>query len=746
MREISDLSKALGLFQLNETVFSLEVYLSSFVETDIVPAPGQIDALDGLVRALATAARLTPTKQVEPRAGLVTVFVLGEKGGLTTELGTALGKIDSDVHFFTDVETLLGRLGQHPPKIIVADTKMLPEMPPLSGELIRLRSHMSLHIPLLFISHSSALQLRVDAIRAGGDGYFVSPLDADAIAAQIRDLVLPEEAERKRVVVVEDDPTQAAFAGSILGKAGIEVLLITEPTQVIDRLREFRPDLILMDIYMPEVNGIELTSVIRDYPEFVATPIVFLSGEQNAEKQLQALSVGGDDFIAKPIRPKHLLTVVENRIRRSRQLQAAGGRRTPKRDRVTGLFSRQHFLDQVARILDMDDSDAIAAILAIRPDDLDRLRARLGVGGTDNLVAEMGSAVEAGLGDREIAARIGEHDFGVLLLRPSPEAVTDAARHLVDRIDTRLFPAHPELTVSGGLCLVDDNVKDANGAVNRALAACRAAAQAGGNRVESYRPREPAASAPVESDAELAERVKSAICSDSFIIQYQPLLDLGTRGTETYEVVVRLENAHGDLVGGRDLLAAAAMAGAGVELDQWILDRAIDILKQRRESGRRTRIFVHQSANTAFDPDMLAWLTGRLRNKRVVGTGLVIEFNLTELSQNLKAAQGNIRALKNLDIDVSLSRFPEKEAAFKILRFLQAGYIKIAPRLLKADRTVISSVIRLAHEAEAKVIVSNIDDPRSIDLHWSSGADYLQGNFIQRPLETMDYDFSQVVM
>ena len=55
-------------------------------------------------------------------------------------------------------------------------------------------------------------------------------------------------------------------------------------------------------------------------------------------------------------------------------------------------------------------------------------------------------------------------------------------------------------------------------------------------------------------------------------------------------------------------------------------------------------------------------------------------------------------------------------------------------------------MIRQAHEASAKVIVSNVDDPRSIDLHWSSGADFLQGNFIQRPLENMDYDFSQVVI
>ena len=224
------------------------------------------------------------------------------------------------------------------------------------------------------------------------------------------------------------------------------------------------------------------------------------------------------------------------------------------------------------------------------------------------------------------------------------------------------------------------------------------------------------------------------------------MLDLQMRGSETYEVVLRIENSQGDLVGDRALFEAAEKADSCEELDHWILERAVNILKQRRDSGRRTRIFVHQSVNSGLNVDMPAWLLGRLRTKQMVGTGLVIDFRLPELSQDLKTAQQIIRSLREMDVEVSLSRFPEKEAAFKVLRYLQANYINITPRLLKADRHVISSVIRQAHDAAAKVIMSNVDDPRSIDLHWSSGADFLQGNFIQRPLENMDYDFSQVVI
>ncbi len=747
IREISEASREFALFQLNESVFSLEVYLSSFVGADMVPGATQLDAIAGLVRALKTAAQVTAAgalHEAQPPQG-AGVFLLGKRANLTAGLVDALRRVGCDVHEFADVAGLVQQLQSQPPRVVVADTALLPEMPPLSAELIRLHSHASIDIPLLFISDSTALQLRVDAIRAGGDGYFVAPLDSDAVAAQIREMARPAPQSHYRVLVVEDDPTQADFVGSILRKAGIEVLRVTEPVKVIDSLRTFRPDLILMDIYMPDVNGIELTTVIRDHQEFVAIPIVFLSGEQNADKQLDALSVGGDDFVAKPIHPKHLLGIVQTRIRRARQMSSATGR-PPKHDRVTGLFSRQHFLDRLSAQLDNEAAVVPAGILLVQPDRLDELEEQVGVGGIDHLMGELGTEIAGELRELDLAARLDETSIGVLVRRDTEEEIIQLAEDILNRVAEHAFGDELSTTVSIGLCFIDDRLEDANGIVNRARSACRDAAAHGGNRVHSHRPDGDSEEILALADDDLARRIKAALHEDGFIIQYQPLLDLQMRGSETYEIVVRLENARGDLIGDRPLLEAAQSAGVGVELDQWILERALNILKQRRDSGRRTRVFVHQSGLSALDSNMPAWLLGRLRAKQMVGTGLVMDFRLPDLSRDLKAAQHNISILRDMDVEVSLSRFPEKDAAFKVLRFLQAQYVNIAPRLLKADRQTISSVIRQAHEASAKVIVSNVDDPRSIDLHWSSGADFLQGNFIQRPLENMDYDFSQVVI
>ncbi|MBA1331124.1 hypothetical protein QQ73_08175, partial [Candidatus Endoriftia persephone str. Guaymas] len=131
-------------------------------------------------------------------------------------------------------------------------------------------------------------------------------------------------------------PERAGFSAHRL-EAGLEAL------------QTFKPDLILMDLYMPGASGTELTTVIREQPEYVDTPIVFLSGEQDLDKQLMALSFGGEDFLAKPIGPKHLISTVRNRIKRARAILRKSG--TPsRRDIATDLYSRSYLFERIAAL------------------------------------------------------------------------------------------------------------------------------------------------------------------------------------------------------------------------------------------------------------------------------------------------------------------------------------------------------------------------------------------------------------
>src|SRR5690606_15462488 len=101
----------------------------------------------------------------------------------------------------------------------------------------------------------------------------------------------------------------------------------------------FQPDLIILDMYMPECSGPELAKVIRHDDRYVSVPIIYLSAEDDLDKQLDAMSEGGEDFLTKPIKPRHLISTVRNRAARARDLKSR-----MVRDSLTGLYNHTHTL------------------------------------------------------------------------------------------------------------------------------------------------------------------------------------------------------------------------------------------------------------------------------------------------------------------------------------------------------------------------------------------------------------------
>jgi PleD family two-component response regulator len=97
---------------------------------------------------------------------------------------------------------------------------------------------------------------------------------------------------------------------------------------------DFRPDLVLLDLYMPQCSGLELAAVIRQQHAYVSIPLVFLSTETNINQHLHALQIGGDDFLTKPIATKQRVTSITARVQSARILRSF-----MVRDNLTGLYN-----------------------------------------------------------------------------------------------------------------------------------------------------------------------------------------------------------------------------------------------------------------------------------------------------------------------------------------------------------------------------------------------------------------------
>ena len=108
------------------------------------------------------------------------------------------------------------------------------------------------------------------------------------------------------ILVVDDDAMTSEVSATTLRRAGYSVTTASDARHAYEILEESSIDLLLLDVQMPGVDGIELARIIRQSREHLSLPIVFLSGERDPGRQLEARKFGGDDFIIKPVSPKSL--------------------------------------------------------------------------------------------------------------------------------------------------------------------------------------------------------------------------------------------------------------------------------------------------------------------------------------------------------------------------------------------------------------------------------------------------------
>jgi len=241
---------------------------------------------------------------------------------------------------FSKIQDFVLAAKQDKPETIVADVDF--DGGELSGieAVKKIQESHETTIPTIFVSdRKDDIETRLMASRTGGEEFFYRAVDPGQLIEKIEQYTHSNIQDPYRILVVDDSRAQAKYIENILHKAGMIPYVITEPMQVLLALADFQPEIIIMDMYMPGCTGMELARVIRQQDRFHSVPIIYLSAEDDVNKQLHAMSLGGDDFLTKPIDPKHLIATLQNRGRRARSLLAL-----MIRDSLTGLYNHTHTL------------------------------------------------------------------------------------------------------------------------------------------------------------------------------------------------------------------------------------------------------------------------------------------------------------------------------------------------------------------------------------------------------------------
>ena len=124
-----------------------------------------------------------------------------------------------------------------------------------------------------------------------------------------------------RILVVEDDPEMRAFLQTLLKRHGMTVLEAPDAKQAVKQIRRDPPDLVLLDLCLPDIDGVV---VLQDIRLESSVPIIVVTGRTADEEQLRALQLGADDYLTKPFHPAELVARIQAVLRRSRPPRAPG--------------------------------------------------------------------------------------------------------------------------------------------------------------------------------------------------------------------------------------------------------------------------------------------------------------------------------------------------------------------------------------------------------------------------------------
>ncbi|MBB5766640.1 EAL domain-containing protein [Xanthomonas euroxanthea] len=544
-----------------------------------------------------------------------------------------------------------------------------------------------------------------------------------------------------RVLIVEDDRSQALFAQSVLHGAGMHAQVEMTAASVPQAIQDYHPDLILMDLHMPELDGIRLTTLIRQQPGQQLLPIVFLTGDPDPERQFEVLDSGADDFLTKPIRPRHLIAAVSNRIRRARQqaLQQVGEQVSVRSNPETGLPTRAHVMELLADALARKQTGGlffieIASALG--------LRERYGYAAYERLMTQAGHRLASAAQPYPLA-RLNDNSFLLLGVDMPESSLEQQALEIRQRLSAHAFPVREEESVHvrcaigvAPLGLGFDDTGSALEAVERTALQARLRSDG----VQAYL-------AP--SQAEQQEQLR--LVEGQLELAYQPIVAVAGGDTAQYQVLLRLRQADGTLLSAGQVIPAAEAAGRIADLDQQVMDHALGLLHLYQHAHPPLRLFVSQSPRTLARDAFADWLLKALVERGVAGQSLIVDLRLDDALIHAVTVQQFCARLMQAGVQFCLSQFEPGDEANALLSQLPLSFVRMANRFADAHgnaavRDELRGVIDIAHQRGLLIIGQRIEDPQSAAAMWMSGVDFIQGNLVQTVGKELDFDFTNAVL
>jgi diguanylate cyclase (GGDEF)-like protein len=558
------------------------------------------------------------------------------------------------------------------------------------------------------------------------------------------------------ILMVDDEPINLEVIQAFLEDEGYKNFVTTEDsTQALELAAKVQPDVVLLDLIMPKVNGFDILTAMRASEEFQHTPVIILTSATDADAKLEALELGATDFLGKPVDPSELALRLRNTLAaKAYQDQLA------YTDALTGLPNRKLLLQTMGTTLrETREAGHPASALHIGLDRFKEINDTLGLKGGDALLKAVAQrlAGEVSLDDVIVApegenlwsrtvARLSGDEFALFL--PALHRVDDAAivARRVRRAMSQPFEIEGKeviVTCTIGISTFPEDGDEAAVLLKHAGMAAHHAKQRGGN---TYRFYSKEINARSNERMSLESELRKALDNEELVLYYQPKIDTTTGLMTGAEALIRWEHPRHGLVPPMKFIPIAEDTGLIVPIGEWVFQMACRQARQWQQEGfGNVPIAINVSPKQVRRHQLIETIRKALEGAELESKWLTVELTESAVMDNARQNILILHEMKEMGLKLSIDDFGTGYSSLSYLKRFPLNELKIDRSFLRDlssdsdDAAIVSAIIALAKNLNLHVVAEGVENREQLAFLKDKGCEQCQGYLFSKPLPAKEF-------
>lgn len=416
-------------------------------------------------------------------------------------------------------------------------------------------------------------------------------------------------------------------------------------------------------------------------------------------------------------------------------------------DTLTDLYNKVYFVEQLEKAqTDAIENSGSYNLLYIEYDQHNQIKGEYGIAGVEKVTQETAKWLASRIDEKYILARLSDHSFGILINEKSSQVPKQLAEKMCKDIKEHLFDIEGhtvKTTFSIGICPISENNSKLDQYITDAHSAAARLENGDGYKVYN----KAIQSMSEEVDPKLVDTIQDAIESGRIELLFQPIVKLHGDEKPLYQALLKLTDAKGNTISSEQVFPVAKVAGLGVKLDKWIIAQALRSIRTSKQENE-AQIFVHLTSVSLIDDSIVQFIEKTIIASKLDKRRLVFQFDEADAANHLKRVITLSAELKSKGMVTCLSQFGSDPDQVTLIDQLDVDYVKIADSIsdnlhLKAESAAhVQHLLDEIHNRDKQSIIPRVEEAAMLAALWPMNVRYIQGYYLQRPSEKMEYDFS----